>query len=73
MVDRDYTLKVTFGELSRAEKKAMLVNLLRRTANLGTGIDPHQAKHSFTDEAKVDSSITPIEGSGEEVVPNPSF
>ena len=73
MVDRDYTLKGTFGDLSRAEKKAMLVNLLRRTANLGTGIDPHQAKHSFTDEAEVDSSITPIGGSVAEVVPKPSF
>jgi hypothetical protein len=73
MVDRDYTWKGTLGDLSRAEKKTLLVNLLRRTANLGTGLDPQHAKHSFADEAKFDFNTTPIGGSVVEVEPKPSF
>lgn len=73
MVDSDYSLKGTFGELSRADKTALLVKLLRRTANLGTGTDSHQAKSSFTDEAKRDSNITSNGGAVAEVKPKPSF
>ena len=38
----------------------MLVNLLKRNSNMVTRLDPSQIKHSFTDDAKLDASITPI-------------
>ena len=64
MGDKEHPSKRITSQLSRAQKKAMLVNLLKKISNMVTRLDPFPIKHSFTDDAKLDASITPVRDIG---------
>jgi len=60
MAEQDHIHRRVYSNLSRAEKKAMLVELLKKRAKQLIGRGSIGTRHSFVDDTELDASIHPI-------------